>query len=94
MCLILVAWRAHPDYRGEQSYDLVANAAFVGIDHPSRAFLALAASYRHLQNAGVVARQPHVGGRGWLDARADRHMVGGERNRRPDGVARSGADQV
>ena len=50
-CLLSdIAWRAHPDYRGEQSYDLVANAAFVGIDHPSRAFLALAASYRHVAN--------------------------------------------
>ncbi|HEY1940818.1 MAG TPA: exopolyphosphatase [Roseiarcus sp.] len=50
-CLLSdVAWRAHPDYRGEQSYDLVANASFVGIDHPSRAFLALAASYRHVSN--------------------------------------------
>ncbi|MBV8472696.1 MAG: exopolyphosphatase, partial [Hyphomicrobiales bacterium] len=50
-CLLSdIAWRAHPDYRGEQSYDLVANAAFVGLDHPSRAFLALAASYRHVSN--------------------------------------------
>ena len=50
-CLLSdIAWRAHPDYRGEQSYDLVANASFVGIDHPSRAFLALAASYRHVSN--------------------------------------------
>ena len=48
-CLLSdIAWRAHPDYRGYQAYDLVANAAFIGIDHPSRAFLALAASYRHL----------------------------------------------
>src|SRR5208282_2019082 len=45
-CLLSdVAWRAHPDYRAEQSYDLVANAAFVGLDHSSRAYLALAASY-------------------------------------------------
>ncbi len=50
-CLLSdIAWRAHPDYRGEQSFDLVANAAFVGLDHPSRAFLALAASYRHVAN--------------------------------------------
>jgi len=48
-CLLSdVSWRAHPDYRGAQAYDLVANAAFVGIDHPSRGFLALAASYRHV----------------------------------------------
>jgi exopolyphosphatase/guanosine-5'-triphosphate,3'-diphosphate pyrophosphatase len=59
-CLLSdIAWRAHPDYRGEQSYDLVANAAFVGIDHPSRAFLALAASYRHVsidQDVNPLAR--------------------------------------
>jgi exopolyphosphatase / guanosine-5'-triphosphate,3'-diphosphate pyrophosphatase len=57
-CLLSdIAWRAHPDYRGEQSYDLVANAAFVGIDHPSRAFLALAASYRHVANDQQVSPQ-------------------------------------
>jgi len=55
-CLLSdVAWRAHPDYRGEQSYDLVANASFVGVDHPSRAFLALAASYRHVANDQEVS---------------------------------------
>jgi exopolyphosphatase/guanosine-5'-triphosphate,3'-diphosphate pyrophosphatase len=58
-CLLSdIAWRAHPDYRGEQSYDLVANAAFVGIDHPSRAFLALAASYRHVASDQQVS--PHA----------------------------------
>ncbi|MGO9007908.1 MAG: exopolyphosphatase [Beijerinckiaceae bacterium] len=47
-CLLAdVNWRAHPDYRAEQSLNLVANAAFTGIDHPSRAFLALATSYRY-----------------------------------------------
>jgi exopolyphosphatase/guanosine-5'-triphosphate,3'-diphosphate pyrophosphatase len=43
-----VNWRAHPDYRGEQSLNMVANAAFMGVDHAARAFLALATSYRHL----------------------------------------------
>jgi exopolyphosphatase/guanosine-5'-triphosphate,3'-diphosphate pyrophosphatase len=42
-----VGWRAHPDYRGEQSLNIIANAAFVGIDHPGRAYLALAVFYRH-----------------------------------------------
>jgi exopolyphosphatase/guanosine-5'-triphosphate,3'-diphosphate pyrophosphatase len=57
-CLLSdIAWRAHPDYRGEQSYDLVANAAFVGLDHPSRAYLALAASYRHVSNDQEVSPQ-------------------------------------
>ena len=58
-CLLSdIAWRAHPDYRGEQSYDLVANAAFVGLDHPSRAYLALAASYRHV--SGDQEMSPHA----------------------------------
>ena len=48
-CLLAdIGWRAHPDYRGEQSLNIIANAAFTGIDHPGRAYLALAASYRHL----------------------------------------------
>ena len=52
-----ISWRAHPDYRGVQAYDLVANAAFIGVDHPSRAFLALAAAYRHLSNEDLLSPQ-------------------------------------
>ncbi|MFO1184292.1 MAG: Ppx/GppA phosphatase family protein [Bauldia sp.] len=48
-CLLSdISWRAHPDYRGEQSLDLIAYGAFVGIDHPGRAYLALANYYRHV----------------------------------------------
>jgi exopolyphosphatase / guanosine-5'-triphosphate,3'-diphosphate pyrophosphatase len=48
-CLLAdIGWRAHPDYRGEQSLNIIANAAFAGIDHPGRAFLALAVFYRHV----------------------------------------------
>jgi exopolyphosphatase / guanosine-5'-triphosphate,3'-diphosphate pyrophosphatase len=43
-----IGWRAHPDYRGEQSLNIIAHAAFVGIDHASRAFLALAVFFRHV----------------------------------------------
>jgi exopolyphosphatase / guanosine-5'-triphosphate,3'-diphosphate pyrophosphatase len=32
---------------GEQSVAIIAHAAFVGIDHPGRAFLALAVFFRH-----------------------------------------------
>ncbi len=47
-CLLAdIGWRAHPDYRGEQSLNIIANAAFVGLDHPGRAYLAMAAYYRH-----------------------------------------------
>jgi len=47
-CLLSdIGWRAHPEYRGEQSLNLIANAAFIGVDHPGRAYLALANFYRH-----------------------------------------------
>ena len=48
-CLLSdIAWRAHPDYRGEQSLNLIAHAGLSGIDHPGRIFLALAVYYRHI----------------------------------------------
>jgi exopolyphosphatase / guanosine-5'-triphosphate,3'-diphosphate pyrophosphatase len=43
-----IGWRAHPDYRGEQSLNIIANAAFVAIDHPGRTFLALTVFFRHV----------------------------------------------
>jgi exopolyphosphatase/guanosine-5'-triphosphate,3'-diphosphate pyrophosphatase len=47
-CLLSdIGWRSHPDYRGEQSLNLLAHAAIAGIDHPGRIFLALAGYYRH-----------------------------------------------
>lgn len=47
-CLLAdIHWRAHPEYRGEQSLNLIAHAAFIGIDHPGRAYLALSNFYRH-----------------------------------------------
>jgi exopolyphosphatase/guanosine-5'-triphosphate,3'-diphosphate pyrophosphatase len=42
-----IGWRAHPDYRGEQSMNIIAHGAFVAIDHPGRAYLALAVYFRH-----------------------------------------------
>jgi exopolyphosphatase/guanosine-5'-triphosphate,3'-diphosphate pyrophosphatase len=42
-----IGWRAHPDYRGEQSMNIIANGAFVAIDHPGRAYLALSVYLRH-----------------------------------------------
>ena len=51
-CLLAdIGWRAHPDYRGEQSLNLIAHGGFTAIDHPGRAYLALAVFYRH---AGLV----------------------------------------
>jgi exopolyphosphatase/guanosine-5'-triphosphate,3'-diphosphate pyrophosphatase len=47
-CLISdIGWRAHPDYRGEQSLNVLAHAALGGIDHQGRIFLALSAYFRH-----------------------------------------------
>jgi exopolyphosphatase/guanosine-5'-triphosphate,3'-diphosphate pyrophosphatase len=47
-CLLAdIGWRAHPEYRGEQSMNIIANGAFVAIDHPGRAYLALAVYFRH-----------------------------------------------
>jgi exopolyphosphatase / guanosine-5'-triphosphate,3'-diphosphate pyrophosphatase len=48
-CLLSdIAWRAHPDYRGVQAFDIVANANFTGVDHAGRAFIALAIAIRHI----------------------------------------------
>jgi exopolyphosphatase/guanosine-5'-triphosphate,3'-diphosphate pyrophosphatase len=48
-CLLAdVSWRTHPDYRGDQSLNLIAHADFTAIDHPGRAFLALAVYFRHV----------------------------------------------
>ncbi|MEQ1717016.1 MAG: Ppx/GppA phosphatase family protein [Hyphomicrobium sp.] len=47
-CLLSdVGWRAHPDYRGEQSLNTIAHAGLGGIDHEGRIFLALAVYFRH-----------------------------------------------
>ncbi len=47
-CLLSdIAWRAHPDYRGEQSATLVAQSALVGVSHSGRAFLALCVYHRY-----------------------------------------------
>jgi exopolyphosphatase/guanosine-5'-triphosphate,3'-diphosphate pyrophosphatase len=48
-CLLAdTGWRAHPDYRGEQSLNIIAHASFLGVDHPGRAFLSLAVFFRHV----------------------------------------------
>ncbi len=47
-CLLAdIGWRAHPDYRGAQSMNIISHGAFIGIDHPGRAYMALANFYRH-----------------------------------------------
>lgn len=47
-CLVAdIGWRAHPEYRGVQSLNVIAHASFISIDHPGRAFLALSSLFRH-----------------------------------------------
>jgi exopolyphosphatase / guanosine-5'-triphosphate,3'-diphosphate pyrophosphatase len=59
-CLLAdIGWRAHPDYRGEQSLNVISNAAFVGVDHPGRVFIALAVFFRHVGIAGDEL-SPHL----------------------------------
>ena len=48
-CLLAdIGWRAHPDYRGEQSLNIIAHGGFSSIDHQGRAYLALAVFFRHV----------------------------------------------
>lgn len=59
-CLLSdIGWRAHPDYRGEQSLNIISNAAFVGLDHAGRAFLAASVFYRH-QGLGDAGLSPVI----------------------------------
>jgi exopolyphosphatase/guanosine-5'-triphosphate,3'-diphosphate pyrophosphatase len=57
-CLLAdIGWRAHPEYRGTQSLNIIAHASFIGVDHPGRAFLALTNYFRHegvFQDSGVA----------------------------------------
>lgn len=58
-CLLSdTGWRAHPDYRGEQSLNQIAHAGLGGIDHPGRVFLGLAVYYRHQSNASLDESLP------------------------------------
>ncbi len=55
-CLLAdIGWRAHPEYRGTQSLNIIAHASFIGVDHPGRAFLALTNYFRH---EGVFSEAP------------------------------------
>jgi exopolyphosphatase / guanosine-5'-triphosphate,3'-diphosphate pyrophosphatase len=69
-CLLAdIGWRAHPDYRGEQSLNVIAHAAFIGLDHPARAYLALAVFYRYagLKDDGIAMRLRELTGPRLLD---------------------------
>jgi exopolyphosphatase/guanosine-5'-triphosphate,3'-diphosphate pyrophosphatase len=52
-CLLSdVGWRAHPDYRGEQSLNTIAHSGLGGVDHQDRIFLALSVFHRHETSEG------------------------------------------
>jgi exopolyphosphatase/guanosine-5'-triphosphate,3'-diphosphate pyrophosphatase len=47
-CLLSdIGWRVHPDYRGEQTLNLITHGNFGAISHPDRAFVALSVFYRY-----------------------------------------------
>ncbi len=47
-CLMAdIGWRAHPDYRGEQALNVIANGNFGEVDHAGRAFIALSVYFRY-----------------------------------------------
>src|SRR5438105_1059996 len=47
-CLLSdIGWRVHPDYRGEQTLNLITNGNFGSISHEGRAFVGLAVFYRY-----------------------------------------------
>jgi exopolyphosphatase/guanosine-5'-triphosphate,3'-diphosphate pyrophosphatase len=47
-CLLSdIGWRVHPDYRGEQTLNLITHGNFGSISHPGRAFVALSVFYRY-----------------------------------------------
>ena len=48
-----IGWRAHPDYRGTQSLNIIAHGSFIGIDHPGRAYLAMSNYFRHEGLSGL-----------------------------------------
>jgi exopolyphosphatase/guanosine-5'-triphosphate,3'-diphosphate pyrophosphatase len=47
-CLLSdIGWRVHPDYRGEQTLNLITNGNFGDVSHQGRAFVALSVFYRY-----------------------------------------------
>lgn len=60
-----IAWREHPDYRAEHGYLRILRMPVSGIDHPSRAFMALAVYVRY---GGKISETHTHGARVLLDA--------------------------
>ena len=52
-----INWRAHPDYRGIHSLNLVSSAILPGVDHVGRSFLSLVATLRYVGLDDEIAQQ-------------------------------------
>ncbi len=52
-----INWRAHPDYRGVQSFNAVSSAILPGVNHAERSFLSLVATLRYVGLDEEVALQ-------------------------------------
>lgn len=52
------AWREHPDYRADQALRGILHYPFVAVDHPGRAFIAVAVSTRYGGNVLAQASDP------------------------------------
>ena len=59
-CLLSdIGWRAHPDYRGDETLHVIANGNFGATTHEARVFLALAVYFRY---AGIGEKnEPRTG---------------------------------
>lgn len=56
-CLLSdIGWRINPDFRGEQSLNIIAHSAMAGVDHAERVFLAMTVFLRHNGPAESIER--------------------------------------
>lgn len=65
-----IGWRAHPDYRGEKSLNIIAQSGLVGTDHPGRMFIAMAVFFRHVGSSEQSTDQLSERIKGALSKRA------------------------
>jgi exopolyphosphatase/guanosine-5'-triphosphate,3'-diphosphate pyrophosphatase len=52
-----IGWRTPPDNRGDRSFSIISQATFVGVDHPSRVFLAMCVYFRYQGVATKAGRE-------------------------------------
>ena len=55
-----IGWRAHTDFRADQSIAVISNTGFVAIDHEGRAYLAIANFHRY-EGLGGKVKSPAIG---------------------------------